>query len=735
MILASILALAVAQEPQATELTIDDLFTLAPKTLRVQERPVSWVDDDHYLVFDAGPGTAGNKGDKTESLWKVHAETGARSMFLDFDKLAGSLGALPGFTEGWAADSLTASDLRLSDDYRAALINTANDLFYVDVATAAVRRLTHTPDEEVGEQISPDGKLVAYVRDYNLYVVPVDGGPERALTDGGHKDLLYGRLDWVYQEELYGRGNFQGFWWSPSSTQIALLRLDESPVEEFTLVSDTPVRPLVEIENYPKAGDPNPEVQLGVVDVRGGPVRYADLSRYGTQDILVVRVAWHPGGGHVYLQVQDREQTWLELLSFAPGAVPFAGEVDLVLREESESWVEADGNPLWVADGEDFLWLSERDGYKHLYRYGKNGEAKGRVTIGPWEVTSVESVDEEAGVVYFTSTRTDVKERHLWRVGIDGSDAAAITTAPGTHGVDLSPGHDYFVDSFSSVEAVQHVDVVRTDGESVRRLVDSDMSVVTPYRFVPPEFVQVETRDGFVMEAMLIKPRGYVEGQRYPTMCYIYSGPHAAQVRNRWDRRTLWHQYLAARGYLVWVCDNRSASGKGRVSASACYRDMGSGEKRDLEDGVDWLVAQGYTDPKRVGIWGWSYGGYQTSFCLTHSTKWSLGIAVNPVTDWRFYDSIYTERYMGLPQTNADGYARSSVVRAASDLHGKLLLVHATMDDNVHMQNSMQLVHALQAAGKQFDFMVYPRVRHGIANGGQQRHLFRMMADYIAEHL
>ena len=197
----------------------------------------------------------------------------------------------------------------------------------------------------------------------------------------------------------------------------------------------------------------------------------------------------------------------------------------------------------------------------------------------------------------------------------------------------------------------------------------------------------------------------------------------------------MWHHMLAQRGYLVWVCDNRSASGKGRAATSACYRDMGTTELRDLEDGVDWLVAKGFADPKRIGIWGWSYGGYQTSFCLTHSEKWKLGIAVNPVTDWRFYDSIYTERYMGLPQTNVEGYQRSSVVRAAESLHGQLLLVHATMDDNVHMQNSLQLVYALQAAGKQFDFMVYPRVRHGIANLAQQRHLFRLMTDFVSEHL
>jgi dipeptidyl-peptidase-4 len=218
-------------------------------------------------------------------------------------------------------------------------------------------------------------------------------------------------------------------------------------------------------------------------------------------------------------------------------------------------------------------------------------------------------------------------------------------------------------------------------------------------------------------------------------MCYTYAGPHAPQVRNAWTKRGLWHQLLAGTGYLVFVCDNRSASGKGRASASACYRDLGTGELRDLEAGVDWLVREGHADPARIGIWGWSYGGYQTAFCLTHSDKWRLGIAVNPVTDWRLYDTIYTERYMGLPRDNPAGYARASVLNAAANLHGDFLLIHATMDDNVHLQNSLQLVHALQSASIQFRFMAYPRARHGIENEQQQRHLYTLMTEFVEEHL
>jgi dipeptidyl-peptidase-4 len=239
-----------------------------------------------------------------------------------------------------------------------------------------------------------------------------------------------------------------------------------------------------------------------------------------------------------------------------------------------------------------------------------------------------------------------------------------------------------------------------------------------------------------MLEGMLIKPRGFEPGKRYPTLCFTYAGPHAQQVRDRWGGRNyLWHQMMAQKGYLVWVCDNRSASGKGRASAKACHLRLGQVELQDLEDAVQHAIQQGWTDPARVGTWGWSYGGYQTCYCLTHSKVWKLGIAVNPVTDWAFYDSIYTERYMGLPQVNEEGYRKASVIKAAADLHGKLLLVHATMDDNVHIQNSLALVHALQIAGKQFQFMPYPRVRHDIGSQKQQMHLFQMMADFVAANL
>ncbi|MCC6671324.1 MAG: S9 family peptidase [Planctomycetes bacterium] len=722
--------------PPAKDLTLDDVFTLSERLVKKPlEQVRAWMDGQHLLTF--GEGQVGEA--RVRGYFRLDVTSGERQLLLDPNKVAEALARLPGFPRRDADRvAATAAGWQWNKHWSAVLFAAADDLFAYDLAKGVVQRLSNDAPAEDGEQWSPDGRLVAFVREFNLHVVGADGTGARALTGDGHAQLLHGRLDWIYQEELYGRGNFQGFWWSPDSSMLAFLRLDQRPVKEFPLVQDGPTYPEMELTDYPKAGAPNPVAALGVVDVRGGAPRWFDLSRYGGNDLLIVRVQWHPDASEVYFQVQDREQRWLDLLA----GDPRNGRVRLVLREQSPSWIEADGEPTWLDGGKSFLWLSERDGWKHLYHYQRDGKLVGRITEGSFEVDEVAGVDEQARLVYFRTDRSDVKEDHLWRVGLDGKGAAAVTQEPGVHRVRLAPDAALFVDTWNSVKPPLplRVDVKRMDNGVVRTLADSDVAPLAEYQLAVPEFVQVPTRDGFAMEAMLLKPRGFQEGRRYPVFGFHYAGPHAPQVRNQWGRRYLasnhlWFQMLAQKGYLVWVCDNRSASGKGQVSAAAAWRKLGETELHDLEDGVAWLVQKGLADPERVGMFGWSYGGYQTLYNLTNSKVWKLGIAVNPVTDWHFYDSIYTERVMGLPANNPEGYRRSSVLTHAANLHGKLLLVHATMDDNVHLQNSLQLVQALQGAGKQFQFMVYPRVRHGIENDRQQRHLYQLMTEFVLANL
>ncbi len=726
---AALLLLAIptplAAQRRIQELQLVHCFALENALTPKHADPQGWLDADHYLVFDEF-----EVGDRKIEMWFSVAATDPkqREQLLPPDWIDAfvALGGIRRETIDAALDE--ADDFHWNEAHTAFVVNFANDLFCFDRTTGVARRLTSTPEEEVGEQFSPDGKLVAYVAGNDLWVVPAAGGDARALTTGGSDDLLHGRLDWIYQEELYGRGDFQAFWWSPDSTRIALLRLDESSVPVFELVSDQPAQPEVEHEHYPKAGDPNPVVDVGVVDVAGGDVRWFDLSRFRFADPLVVRVTWHPSGDEVFYEVCDREQRWLEMMA----GDAKSGESRRVFHEDSSCWIEPKFEPVWVGAGDQFLWVSERDGFAQIYRYGRDGTEQGRVTNGEFDVEKMLGVGPDGRFAYFLSDKDDTKQQNLFRVPVEGGEPERLTPEDGWHDPDLAPDDSKFVDDYSRIDYRQLVQIRAVGGDVLSTVVKSDMDLLKRFGIQAPEFLQVPARDGFLLDAMLIKPPDFDPSRQYPVLCFQYSGPHTPRVLNRWMWRDfLWHERMAQKGYVIWVVDPRSASGKGRRSACACFRQFGVTELRDHEDALDWLIGQGFVDPKRVAIWGWSYGGYQTLFNLTHTTKWAAGIAVNPVTDWSLYDSIYTERYMGLPQTNEDGYAKSSVLKAAEDLHGELLLATSTMDDNVHMQNSLRLAWQLEQAGKLFRMVPYPRVKHGMADFRQQMHLFRTMESFL----
>ena len=615
----------------------------------------------------------------------------------------------------------------------AVLLNHNNDLISYEPGTGRALRLTNNRGEEVGEQFSPDGRMISFVRGNNIYVIDLATLRERALTADGSAKILNGRLDWVYQEELYGRGNWEGYWWSPDSKMIAFLRLDETPVPEFAVVDHIPYRQEVEITPYPKAGDPNPLVKVGVVDVAGGPARWVDLGKYKPEDLLVVRVSWTPDSRSVVYQAQNREQTFLDL-NLAAAA---DGRTSTLLRETSKAWVEiTNDSPRWLKDGS-FLWVSERGGFPHLYHFDAGGKLIRQITRGRWEVRSVEAVDEEKRLVYFMSTEHSPVAPHLYRVGFDGGGLTRLTQAEGTHRVSLNPTSTHFVDSWSDVNTPTRVRLFGANGNLVRVIDENDKSgVLGRYKLGKVEFLQVPTRDGFTMEAMMIRPPDFDPAKKYPVVSHTYSGPRAPSVRNSWGAQTyLWHQLLAQKGYIVWICDNRTASGKGIESAWPAYGNFGELELRDLEDGISWLKRQPYVDGARIALWGWSFGGFMTSYALTHSRSFKLGIAGGSVTDWRDYDTIYTERYMKTPQNNPDGYRRTAPRFAAKDLAGKLLLIHGAMDDNVHMQNTIQLAYELQKAGKQFDLMIYPKSRHGVSDPSLVKHMRQMMTDYILANL
>lgn len=708
-------------------LTIDALFD--PK-LKVDfsgkpKTTVAWVDGGHWL--ESRP-----IGDTKKSEWVlVEAKTGQTSPFMDMSRAAKAIAAIPGIEAGEAAKLASPDVERMTKDRTALLVDTAQDLWVVRFDSDVAVRITNTPTvEEEEATFSPDGSHVAFVAGNDLFVGDATLGGATAITNDGSEMVLNGKLDWLYQEEVYGRGTFRSFWWSPDSKSIAFLRLDEAGVPLYTLVDDSAHVPKVETKPYPRPGETNPAAKLAVATVAVPGVRFVDMAAYAKDEPLVVDVSWSPANELLYC-VQDREQTWLDLRSTNAEL----SNDHVILRETTPAWVERnDQSPLWLKDGS-FLWLSERTGFKHVYRY-RGADLVGALTSGEWEVRTLHGVDEAHGLVYFSGTERSAIGSDAYSVGLDGQGLKRLTDRLGTHTTTFSPDFSLFVDAWSDLWTPTQVSLMRADGTLVRVLDENKVTTSARYATSQPELLTVKTRDGFAMDAMLIKPVDFDPKQHYPVMMFVYSGPHSQTVRNAWGGVTgMYQQLLAQKGVVVWSCDNRTASGKGVKSAWPCYGRMGETELADIEDSLDWLVAQGFVDPHRIGITGWSYGGFMTSYALTHSTKFALGVAGGSVTDWRSYDSIYTERYMRLPRNNEDGYDRTSVVKAADRLHGKLVLVHGDIDDNVHPQNTMRLAHALQKANADFDLMLYPRSRHGLGDPLQTKHWRTLMLRAIENHL
>jgi dipeptidyl-peptidase-4 len=462
-----------------------------------------------------------------------------------------------------------------------------------------------------------------------------------------------------------------------------------------------------------------------------GGVRWIDTSKYSGADHLIIGVSWAPDGARIAYQVQNREQTWLDLNL----ADPTTGSTKTLFRETSKAWVGANGDPIWLSDG-GFVWLSERTGFEHAYRYRADGTLAGALTAGPWELRKSYGVDEKTGRFYFGGTEHDPIGGDIYRVGLDGTGLTRLSTSVGTHAAVFNPSHSLYIDTWSDVSTPPKVRLHSSDGTLVRVIDNGEVPALKEYRLSMPEFVHVTTKDGFVLEAMLIKPPDFDPARKYPVYQHTYAGPSAPTVRNAWAGTTgLFHQLLAQRGIVVWICDNRSASGKGLESAWVAYKRLGESELADIEECLGWLKTQPWVDSTRIGLNGWSYGGFMTAYALTHSSSFAMGIAGGSVVDWREYDSIYTERFMMLPKNNPDGYQRTAPLKAAANLHGQLLLIHGTMDDNVHMANTMQFAYELQKAGKPFELMLYPQSRHGVTDPLLMKHLHERMLDFTLRTL
>ncbi len=702
-----------ADTPPKRRLTFDLLYGSKPPSFSGEPAAfVQWIDDDHYLQSRDG------------QMHRVHAATGRAERQLEMETLQVALKGHELFNEEIAQQVADGDLIAITKARDAVLFRHLDDLFYATLDGNKIVRLTQTPGHEELATFSPDGSRVAFVRSNDLYAATVSNGHEFRLTHDGSSLVRNGKADWVYFEEIYNR-RWKAFRWSPDSRQLLFQRFDDSPVGTFVVPDNGNFQQEVERERYPKAGQPNPLVRLGAVSSDGGPVQWVDLTRYSPDAMLITHFGWRPDGV-AYLYVQDRTQRWLDFNQWSTADV----NCSVLFREETKAWVDNPGDPIFRKDNS-FLLTSERNGWKHLYLFDSAGKNAQQITDGCWEIRAVHGMDPKETSVFFSATKDSHLATNLYRVQLEGGDVRRLSPGAGSHRTILNPSFTRFVDSVSDHRTPTQVYLRNCDGQLLRMVDTNPVAELRDYDLRPVELIQIKTRDGVMLEASLIKPPGFDPERRYPVWLMTYGGPHAPSLRDAWYGGRTFEQLLAHMGVIAFRCDPRSASGKGAVSTWSAYRQLGVVELRDLEDAVGWLRKQPFVDADRIGMSGHSYGGFLTAYALTHSTNFCAGIAGAPVTDWRNYDTIYTERYMSTPQDNPDGYRKTSVVESASQLHGKLLLLHGARDDNVHFANSVQLAHALQEANKQFEMMVYPQNRHGIRGD----HYQRLRIDFIRRSL
>ena len=604
----------------------------------------------------------------------------------------------------------------------------AGNIFVYDLGIKSFRRLTNVSDPQYNVKFSPDGKSIGFVRNNNIFVVDVASGAERQLTTDGAEHIINGKFDWVYEEEFEISDGWQ---WSPDGKHIAFWRLDENRVPEYTLTEWDSLHLTLIPMRYPKAGEPNSIVKIGVIDLQSSMTKWMDLG--SNDDIYIPRMQWTLDPAILSIQRMNRAQNVLELLY----ADIVTGTTHTVLTESEEKWVDISNDLTFLKDG-NFIWPSERDGYRHLYLYKNDGTVVNQITKGEWEVDSFCGVDEKTGTVYFSSTEVSPLERHIYRIQLDGRKKKRITEMAGTHTANFSPTYKYFLDTYSNISTPPRISLMNNEGSVLSVVEENNIQTLKNVQIGKTAFLSITTADGVSLNASIMKPANFDSTKKYPVLVYTYGGPGSQVVRNAWERTSdvLWYTYLGEHGYLIFMVDNRGTGARGKAFKTAGYRNLGKWEVNDQVEGARYLSSLPYVDRERIGIWGWSYGGYLTSMVILNGADYfKAAVAVAPVTSWRYYDNIYTERYMGTPQNNPSGYVESSPITHASKLKGKFLLIHGTSDDNVHFQNTANFVSALEKANKQFSLRFYPDKNHGIYGGVTRLNLYTLMTNFILTNL
>jgi len=721
--------LLAAQTAPTKPLTIDALFQPGGLAGRGPET-TEWSPDGARLSFVQRD----EKGEKGE-LWYVDTASGEKKVLVSAEKLASLDPDVNKVKNEREKERLTRYHVAAyvwAPDSKHLMFDSQGQLWFYDLESQTAVQFTSAPDPSGDPKFSPDGKRVALVRKHNLYVHPVSGTSEKQLTKDTSENLLNGDIDWVYAEELAVRSNY---FWSPDSKEIVFLHMDETKVPTYPITDWIPTHPAVEQEKYPKVGDPNPVVKLGVVDADKGKVRWLSLTN--DEETYIPRFGW-VRDGVIWAELLNRTENKMDLY-FVDAK---SGKSRIVLSESDPgAWFDFDQVEVrFLSTKPQFLWPSWRDGNMHIYLYSfdnqnpmaADAKLERQLEQGEYEVLGIDGVDEKAGTVFFSANKDDPRQRQIYSVQLDGSGFKALTTEEGEHMAHFSDDGKHYTHMYLGPNASPTISLCEVGGEC--HPVWKAHNEIAEYGLRAPKYLEFKADDGTTLYGRLLLPPDAPANGRIPLIINIYGGPAAQMVRK--DVPSAFDEILARKGFAIFAVDNRGTPGRDKKFQTAIRHEFGAVELKDQLTALDQLLEQyPQLDKDRIAIWGWSNGGSMTLYAMTHSDRFRAGVAVAPVTNQENYDTIYTERYMGLLKDDKAGYEQSDVTKSADKLHGALLLVHGTSDDNVHFQNSIQMIAALINAGKQFRLMIYPNKTHSIAGKDARVHLFTMIEDHFEREL
>lgn len=700
------------------KITLEDIFVKKTFTVKGYEQAKHLNDGENYSKFD-----------KDGNIISVNYVTGEKNLdILSEEYLKNNI-------EG------SADDYEMSSDEKKILI-TANitpiyrrsyqsDYYIYDIETKEISKVNTDEKVEVAS-LSPDSRYVSYIFKNNLYIKDLSTNEIKQITsDGKYNEIINGMPDWVYEEEF---AMSRAYFWSGDSKKIAYIKFNESNVKEYTLEQyNNENYPEIIKYKYPKAGEDNSAVGVYVYDISSGVTTQANLG--SDTDIYIPRIKWTSENDLLSIVRMNRLQNKFEILLYNTSI----DSTKLILTEESKTYIDENYNLSFLKDNS-FLRLSQQYGFRHIFRYDINGKLIKQITKGNWEVSDISYIDEENQIIYYRSDETSPLDMALYYIGFDGDNKTLISSPKGYTNANFSKGGKYFLSLYSDANTPPILSLNNArDGKTIRVIEDNKKlsEAMKEYGFVKKEFFKFKTEDGTELNGYMIKPSNIKEGEKLPVLMYVYGGPGSQQVLNAFSPFDLfWFQYLCQNGYIIACVDNRGTGGRGEAFEKCTYLKLGEYELSDQIEAAKYLGKLSNVDKKRIGVWGWSYGGYMSSLCITKGADYfSTAIAVAPVTDWRYYDNIYTERYMRKPKDNEEGYKAYSPIYFTDSLKGKFLLVHGTEDDNVHTQNSYQLIDKLVKSNKQFEMQLYTNKNHNITGGNTRYHLFRRLSDFLFKNL